>query len=286
MVAIVDIVVMFGIPTLSANRDVKTDTESVIWLRDHLGLQRYLTLGPINVNYGSYFGIGLAENNNVPLPKLWTNWLETHFKTLDPVNFPRGAEFGTVLNHPELLDDLAILYIVLPRRYGLPRSLRNTLRLVHRDKLATIYERPGTRPYFDVKNEPCSVLTISRTTVRTRCDHPTELVRREQFFPGWSAEVNGKDVPIRLAGELFQGISLPTGTSEIHFRYTPSYFPQGVLLFFAGCTWMLSAGVVIHRRCWTSRSQRRSASLLSSKNAPPTFVTEPYELGPGYDRFE
>ncbi len=46
-VLLVDVVVMFGLPTLSAPRAVATDTRSVAWLQANAGVQRFFTYGPI-----------------------------------------------------------------------------------------------------------------------------------------------------------------------------------------------------------------------------------------------
>src|SRR5205823_10799913 len=51
-----DAVALFVVPELSAPRQVSLDSSPVAYLRRHLGNSRFFTLGPLQPNYGSYFG--------------------------------------------------------------------------------------------------------------------------------------------------------------------------------------------------------------------------------------
>jgi len=50
---------------------------------------------------------------------------------------------------------------------------------------------------------------------------PTLAVLDDTFFPGWTATVDGRAVPIVRANVLFRGVLLPAGRHELEFRYRP-----------------------------------------------------------------
>ncbi|MBC7925546.1 MAG: YfhO family protein [Bryobacteraceae bacterium] len=77
----------------------------------------------------------------------------------------------------------------------------------------------------------------------------------EQFFPGWSAKVDGKDTPIERADGTFQSIPVPAGRHTIEF----AYIPQSLYL---GACISLSASLVLV--LLVSRTHQRSVSALTS----------------------
>ncbi len=105
-------------------------------------------------------------------------------------------------------------------------TLRPTQTLAHRvyrDRLMDIYELDNAAPYFEALGGPCQVQAQGRADVAVRCDAPARLVRRELFFSGWRASVDGAGVPIVPYGEVMQQIDLPAGATKIHFEYAPPY---------------------------------------------------------------
>jgi uncharacterized membrane protein YfhO len=56
--------------------------------------------------------------------------------------------------------------------------------------------------------------------MRTACAKPAILLRRELYFPGWRASVNGAPTPVTQAG-IFEQIRLPAGPARIRFSYLP-----------------------------------------------------------------
>ena len=51
------------------------------FLRAHLGLSRFYTLGPFSPNYGALFGIAAINSDYLPVPSLWTQLIHD---ALDP----------------------------------------------------------------------------------------------------------------------------------------------------------------------------------------------------------
>jgi hypothetical protein len=97
-------------------------------------------------------------------------------------------------------------------------------KLVYSGQDMDIYELPGAKPYFEVEGGPCVEGKVSRSQIELECSAAAGLVRREFFYPGWRASVNGLDVPIERAGEIFQRIRLSAGRQRVVFSYRPTHF--------------------------------------------------------------
>ncbi len=94
---------------------------------------------------------------------------------------------------------------------------------VYADRTMTIYELDQPAPYFEVTGSACRTLVHTRERVTADCSSPSTLLRRELFFPGWTATINGSPTSIMEHRDLFQAIALPKGKSEIVFRYQPPH---------------------------------------------------------------
>lgn len=99
---------------------------------------------------------------------------------------------------------------------------------VFRDAVADIFEVPGTRPYFEADSGTCGLQPLSRESVRTRCEQPATLVRRELAYPGWSATLDTKTRLDLKAQGIFQTVLLPRGEHTIRFRYSPTHLPEAL----------------------------------------------------------
>jgi len=94
---------------------------------------------------------------------------------------------------------------------------------VYQDHNMAVYELPNAAPYFQALGGPCRLDVQRRTKLTATCDSPATLVRRELFFSGWRAQINGATADIIPYGEIMQQIALPAGTSNIRFNYAPPY---------------------------------------------------------------
>ena len=77
------------------------------------------------------------------------------------------------------------------------------------------------------------------------------MVFQIPWSKGWSAQVNGADVPVLKTDECYLGIALGKGKNEIVLRYQTPGFREGVLAFLAGVV-LFCAGIRL--RC---RSRKR-----------------------------
>ena len=74
-----------GFTYLPAPTPTALQLGSVDWLQTHLGNYRFITLGPITPDYGSYFGVAEANINDLPVPKSFNHEIATR---LDPNALP------------------------------------------------------------------------------------------------------------------------------------------------------------------------------------------------------
>ena len=54
------------------------------------------------------------------------------------------------------------------------------------------------------------------------------LVLADLFYPGWTAEENGRPLPIYRANGYFRAVALPAGTHRVVFRYRPASVYAGL----------------------------------------------------------
>ncbi len=110
----------------------------------------------------------------------------------------------------------------------------NGLRTVLNTGTATVLEVENPSPYWEPADPACTLGPATRETVRATCPGPTTLLRRELWFPGWSATVNGAPAILERDGPLFTRIALPAGAADIRFRYVPPYAAAFTALFAGG----------------------------------------------------
>eukprot|EP01037_Dinobryon_pediforme_P012372 gene12372-12459_t len=131
---------------------------------------------------------------------------------------------------------------------------------VYADALLEIYRLPDAAPYFE---SPCAIVIQDRRRLQADCETPSRLVRRELFFPGWRATVNGAEVQVSLVDQVLQAVKLPAGHSEIRFSYAPPY---------AWLCWIISAlgaaGLIAVRVGRRLDDGQHTTSLHNALSAP------------------
>jgi hypothetical protein len=235
---------MFLVPQFSAPQKATLDSRPIHFLQVHLGLERFFTLGPIQPDYGSYFGIAEANTADLPIPQLWAEYATTHLApNSNPITFsglqvnsPTGpTPWQQFVAHFTDYEGVGVKYLVVPSS-AIPRRIPERLHLVRvfSDDVATIYQLPHPSPLFQTRSSACSVHPKSPTTVVVKCDSPATLVWREMYFPGWTATIAGRAVPIARADSIFQAIRIPEGRHTVRFGYQPEYISAGLLAALVG----------------------------------------------------
>jgi hypothetical protein len=66
-----------------------------------------------------------------------------------------------------------------------------------------------------------------RVAVRVRSPAPGLLVLRDNYYPGWTAEVDGRPAPVARVDYLFRGVPIGAGSHTVVFRYEPVTWTVG-----------------------------------------------------------
>lgn len=240
-----DAMVLFAVPLLSAPTPVAADMGAVRYLQRHLGLARFTTLGPLQPNYGSFFGMAELAVNDLPVPAAFARYASTR---LDP-NVEPDLLTGTARSNPsapgpavELWDhlpayeDAGVAYVVVPASgtdvfgepFPPPGSPPGAVRLAYRDRWVLVYRLAHPAPFFAAVGSACTIAPRDRDEATVRCAAPATVVRRELVMSGWRASVSGHAVRVRRWEGTFQAVPVPAGASTVRFRYEP---PAGNWLF-------------------------------------------------------
>jgi hypothetical protein len=84
---------------------------------------------------------------------------------------------------------------------------------------------------------------------------PRVLLFVDSYFPGWTATVNGKEVPILPADNAFKAVVVPAGSSEVHFAFSSKRVTIGMVL---ACVAIILVVMAILNAAWVNR--RRNAT--------------------------
>ena len=255
-VVMVESVLLLGATYLSAPAPTTLHTGSVLWLQAHLGEYRFLTLGPIQPNYGSYFGIAEANVNDLPVPKSLNDEIAAH---LDPNSLPGVFSGGGRIKPtgPTPAQELSANldgYEAIGVRYVVENSSGRDVqgqpfpavgsppwpmgpRRVYRDGFAEIWQLPTPAPVFSLRpiahtghlGSPlpsrCTVAGSGWDGATVRCTRPSVLVRQVLAMPGWTASGDGRSMPVETDAlgpdQLFQQVTVPSGTTVVRFTFLP-----------------------------------------------------------------
>lgn len=268
-VVLLDAAAMFMVPQLSAPSQVQIDRPAISFLQSHVGLGRIYSISVLAANYGSYFRIGQLNVNDLPFPRTFQQYAEANLDpgTIAEPIFPgamadrtqavRHRDAAFVANF-EAFREAGVTYVVTARnQLSLHRGLSVGMRLVYNDGFIRIWEVAHPKPYFEAVSAPCQTDFTSRYSVAVACSEPSVLVRREMYAPGWTAQVDGRDVPITAyapAGSsvgLFQSVQLPAGRSTVTFAYKPRGFDVALA---AAAVSVLALAVIRGRRRMPAKS--------------------------------
>jgi hypothetical protein len=296
---VVDALAMFVGPEFSAPRSARVDMSLVDAVRARTGLGRFYTLGPFTPNFGSYFGIGEVDVNDLPMPKRYTSYITSH---LDTNVLPNIFIGDTMLRSTgltplqELVKNFADyeridvrVVVALPGAIPTATSRSLGLKLVYSDTNADVYVTPRPSPYYSVipattpsssGSAPCTLAQQSLDRVVADCRRPAALLRRELSMRGWAATVGNRQVPVRTRDDLFQEVDLPAGRSVVTFSFTPPHEDGGLAAFLVGLAaivagWVLALGPVDR---WRRRWRRRLRVKEPARPSAPGSVDTPVPL--------
>jgi hypothetical protein len=259
-------IAMFMTPEFSTYRGGTIDSSAVAFLQQHTGLNRVYTLGPLQPNYGSYFGINSLNVNDLPVPKAFSHVVETKLDpNANPLLFTGTVENNSLgLTAAQALtrylpnyERFGVKYVLVAR--GAPAPVQNPpLSLVYHDALIDIYELPHTRAFYSDATGRCSFSAMTYSGVSVECPTPAIITRNELEMPGWSASVNGRSTPVRADSDGLETVAVSAGVSKVAFRFEPPHTTIAVILAVLGLA--LCAGVGLLSRTLTPRRRPQHSS--------------------------
>lgn len=239
-IVVLEAFALFVVPQFSAPlRPVALDTAPVAYLQQHLGDGRYFALGSIQPNYGSYYGIASINENNVPVPTDFQQFIATRLDSqatatsfdgeTDPTPGDSTTPKSELLRNLTNYEAAGVSYVVAPKGTFSATELANyRLTPAFADAQTEIVRLPAPAAYASASG--CTVHVADRDELHADCTGDAQLVRLELGLPGWHATVDGTAVPIAKHG-LYQAVDVPAGQHTVAFRYWP-----------AGMTAALAAG--------------------------------------------
>ncbi|MCX5769914.1 MAG: YfhO family protein, partial [Candidatus Hydrogenedentes bacterium] len=84
-----------------------------------------------------------------------------------------------------------------------------------------------------------ALASATRVTVSVDTPKPCLLVLSDTFYPGWKAEVDGKEAPIYPVDGMFRGVPVEAGTHQVDFYYVPQSVRIGLYIS------LIAAGIVL-----------------------------------------
>jgi hypothetical protein len=139
--------------------------------------------------------------------------------------FQSSREFTFYSANDLALQTLAVRYIVTTENGPLYSRLKanpSFKLLGSDDSYLRVYEY---QHYAEGYFSSGTITPLNRTpeTREFRVSYPesADFVLKEQFFPGWTAYLDGRTIPIQLWRGTFQSVHMPAGEHSLDFRYQP-----------------------------------------------------------------
>jgi uncharacterized membrane protein YfhO len=93
------------------------------------------------------------------------------------------------------------------------------------------------------------------------------LVLGDNYYPGWKAFVDGREVPIERVDYLFRGVRIGPGASTVEFRYEPLSWRIGWIVSLIALIALLTLLAIALRGARRGSRSRRPAGAGSSTPA-------------------
>ena len=107
-------------------------------------------------------------------------------------------------------------------------------------------------PQHDIPGSPGQLELVSRqpneATLRTQFSRPGYVVLVDRFDANWHATVNGQEVPILEANQLFRAVHVEAGTHDIRFFYRQRGLTAGLAISLT--TLVFLSAVFVLGLCW------------------------------------
>ncbi len=272
-------VAYFAVPSFRSPVNVHLADSSLNYLQQHEGFGRFISLGVLNPNWGSQYGLNEINAIDLPLPLSFSTYI--HNNLAPSLNNPRSfvlpftpAMENEVAAHIANYEALGVAYILVkpqPLTPALSAILGHTP--VAQDFESVLYALPHPSSFYTTALGTCTISAALVDQVTLDCPSATTLTRLELTMPGWSAHVNGQSVPISSNDGLTQTVAVPAGTSTVTFSYLPPHEGIAFLVFALALGTMAS----------TWRPRRRGGAPRAAPNDTPEVLlasTESLDAAP------
>ena len=151
-------------------------------------------------------------------------------------DFRSNWEFFLDPAKPDILRDLGVRYFVSNDTAPLyPKLAHNPAfrRLQPVRGFYEVFELIDPSPPFRMDSPATITPTVRTPEIRgfgVQSPSSGRFVLVEQFFPGWSATLDGAPVQVQRHDGVFQSIAVPPGDHRIEFRYFPSGLAAGAVI--------------------------------------------------------
>ena len=271
---------LFAAPLLSAPRPAKTDMALVQYLQRYLGLARFTTLGPIQPNFGSLYGLAEINANDLPVPKAFTRYeLSSLDGNTDPLVFTGTVKADAkgpgpaqeLARHLAAYEAAGVRFVLTPASgtdvFGSPwppAGLSPAPRRVYSDSVVDVWQLPTSTSFFTTSGASCHVRPEGISAATVTCAGPAVLRRLELPMPGWSAQVGSTSLKVRSSGP-FQTVDIGAGTSHVRFSFTPPYGNAALIASLLGMACLL--GSLFIRRPRPRVAAHASQTLARGRHA-------------------
>ena len=279
-VAVTEAAILFAIPLASWPTSNRVDVAVTHYLQHHVGSTRFFSLGVPTPNLGSEIGVRQLDVVDLPVPKPLVGiersldrYEHATAFTGDRRKVPRVPTVAELLvRHLRRFEALGVRYVVAPTT-AYVKLPSGAARLVYHDDQFRIWRLDRAAPLVHAPG--CGLRTVTQDTYVTSCHHETLLVRSVLSFPGWSASVNGRPVPI-LTRNRFQAVVVPRGHAVVALTYLPPYVPAATAM----CVLALLALMLPYEEIaqWR-RERRRRPTWAELDDADPGQGRPPIPVG-------
>jgi Bacterial membrane protein YfhO len=165
--------------------------------------------------------------------------------------FQNSREFTFDSGNDLALQTLAVRYVITTANGPLHASLQSSpaFKLIGKDTdYFQVYEY---QKYAEPYSGSGTVTPLNRTPeirqFRVSSPKTFDFVLKEQFFPGWTAYLDGQTIPIQLWRGAFQSVHVPAGDHSLDFRYQPRTLVIGAWISAASILLLFAMSLIARR---------------------------------------
>jgi hypothetical protein len=98
-----------------------------------------------------------------------------------------------------------------------------------------------------------------RVVVEARARRPSAVVLTDAWYPGWKAEVDGREADVHRVDWMLRGVTIPAGRHTVELRYEPASWRIGWIVSLVALVALATvAGLAVSRRGRARRARRAS----------------------------